>query len=435
MQKETLTIKRLGINGEGIGYIHKKICFIPKALPGEEADVEIDVNERRYMTGHITHLRKISPARVESPCRQSKNCQGCAFMHMNYSDQLLFKRDLIEETLKKYTNLSLRQVKILPVIEANQPLHYRSSIAFAISEFSKELRIGLYQRGTKFFSLMDECLLQDKEINRVLVNIEYLLNKHHMKAYNDKTKKGLRFLIVKCVEEKLQVVFVTGEDGLSKKVSQELSLDKQISGIFYTVNTARYQDFNMAGYKKIYGDSYLKYHINNHVYALSIKSDLWMHKEMEEKKLEILKNLINEDDVVLSLYAGNGIIESELPSFVTALEEEKWHVEDASRNVKDNKIIGKVFIKADINEEVSRQTKKHKFDCMLIHLRKDLLDEDILDSIIKSKMKVVIFTSENISALSKGISQLENNYKVIYFQSFDEPYTARFQTIVKMVKK
>ena len=50
-------------------------------------------------------------------------------------------------------------------------------------------------------------------------------------------------------------------------------------------------------------------------------------------------------------------------------------------------------------------------------------------------MKVVIFTSENISALSKGISQLENNYKVIYFQSFDEPYTARFQTIVKMVRK
>ena len=91
MQKETLTIKRLGINGEGIGYIHKKICFIPKALPGEEADVEIDVNERRYMIGHITHLRKISPARVESPCRQSKNCQGCAFMHMNYPDQLLFK--------------------------------------------------------------------------------------------------------------------------------------------------------------------------------------------------------------------------------------------------------------------------------------------------------------------------------------------------------
>ena len=30
-----ITIKRLGINGEGIGYYKKKIIFIPGALPGE----------------------------------------------------------------------------------------------------------------------------------------------------------------------------------------------------------------------------------------------------------------------------------------------------------------------------------------------------------------------------------------------------------------
>ena len=30
-----ITIKRLGINGEGIGYYKKKIIFIPGALPGD----------------------------------------------------------------------------------------------------------------------------------------------------------------------------------------------------------------------------------------------------------------------------------------------------------------------------------------------------------------------------------------------------------------
>ena len=41
MRKERVEIKKLGINGEGIGYIHKKICFIQDALPGEIVDVEI----------------------------------------------------------------------------------------------------------------------------------------------------------------------------------------------------------------------------------------------------------------------------------------------------------------------------------------------------------------------------------------------------------
>lgn len=32
---ERVEIKKIGINGEGIGYIDKKICFIENALPGK----------------------------------------------------------------------------------------------------------------------------------------------------------------------------------------------------------------------------------------------------------------------------------------------------------------------------------------------------------------------------------------------------------------
>lgn len=35
-----LTIKRLGINGEGVGYFKKQVVFVPGALPGEEVVVE-----------------------------------------------------------------------------------------------------------------------------------------------------------------------------------------------------------------------------------------------------------------------------------------------------------------------------------------------------------------------------------------------------------
>lgn len=35
-----LTIKRLGINGEGVGYFKRQVVFVPGALPGEEVVVE-----------------------------------------------------------------------------------------------------------------------------------------------------------------------------------------------------------------------------------------------------------------------------------------------------------------------------------------------------------------------------------------------------------
>lgn len=36
-QKLQLTIKRLGINGEGIGYYKKLIIFVPRVLPGNRS--------------------------------------------------------------------------------------------------------------------------------------------------------------------------------------------------------------------------------------------------------------------------------------------------------------------------------------------------------------------------------------------------------------
>ncbi|KHF29449.1 23S rRNA (uracil(1939)-C(5))-methyltransferase RlmD [Anoxybacillus sp. BCO1] len=39
-QQFPLTIKRLGINGEGVGYFKKQVVFVPGALPGEEVVVQ-----------------------------------------------------------------------------------------------------------------------------------------------------------------------------------------------------------------------------------------------------------------------------------------------------------------------------------------------------------------------------------------------------------
>ena len=46
-QEILLSIKRVGINGEGIGYYRRLAVFVPGALPGEDAVVKItEVNDQ-----------------------------------------------------------------------------------------------------------------------------------------------------------------------------------------------------------------------------------------------------------------------------------------------------------------------------------------------------------------------------------------------------
>ncbi|GAA3316880.1 hypothetical protein GCM10020331_014190 [Ectobacillus funiculus] len=42
-----VTIKRLGINGEGVGYFKRQVVFIPGVLPGEEVVAEVTAIKKR----------------------------------------------------------------------------------------------------------------------------------------------------------------------------------------------------------------------------------------------------------------------------------------------------------------------------------------------------------------------------------------------------
>lgn len=60
-----LTIKRLGINGEGVGYFKRQVVFVPGALPGEEVVVEATNVHPNFTEGRIKKIRKKSPFRVK----------------------------------------------------------------------------------------------------------------------------------------------------------------------------------------------------------------------------------------------------------------------------------------------------------------------------------------------------------------------------------
>ena len=340
--------------------------------------------------------------------------------------------ELLKETLHKYTDLSVKDLDIKPVVGMKEPEHYRHIVAFPITYFSGKLCVGVYQRETKFLTLMDHCPLQTKKINSLLVKIEDILNANNCRDYNDKFKKGLRFLIVRQIGEEMQVAFVTGQDGISQTVTKEIAALDEVTALYYTVNTSRYQDFYEQGFKRIYGQTHAKYKD----FKISVRSDMILNPEMDDEKTRQIASLLDKKEEVLSMGCGSGIMELQLENKVVAIDDNKVSIHDATENAKRLELDNKLFVAGHVNDQAAHHLKNHKYDALIINETVDGMTEDLLKSITLSGIKHLIIVSDNMSTLAKTLHQLEEMYDVNTIISLDkEPHTPRLEIIVDLKRK
>ncbi|MFX3803903.1 TRAM domain-containing protein, partial [Streptococcus suis] len=62
-QKIPLKIKRMGINGEGIGFFKKTLVFVPGALKGEDIFCQITAVKRNFAEARLLEVNKASKFR------------------------------------------------------------------------------------------------------------------------------------------------------------------------------------------------------------------------------------------------------------------------------------------------------------------------------------------------------------------------------------
>ena len=72
-----VTIKKTGINGEGIGYIDRMPVFVPQALIGEEVEIRIVDKQKRYATAELLRVVKSSKNRIRPKCFIQNTCGAC----------------------------------------------------------------------------------------------------------------------------------------------------------------------------------------------------------------------------------------------------------------------------------------------------------------------------------------------------------------------
>ena len=76
-QEVLVTIKRLGINGEGIGFYKRQAVFVDGVFPPEQVVVKITEVQKAYTKGDVVRIKVKAAKRVKPFCKHYDSCGGC----------------------------------------------------------------------------------------------------------------------------------------------------------------------------------------------------------------------------------------------------------------------------------------------------------------------------------------------------------------------
>ena len=163
--KFILDIKRLGINGEGIGFYKKLAVFVDNAIPGEGHNVCVTKVLNKMAFAETFEIKHSSPDRIDITCPYYKECGGCNVSHIKYNRMLELKRSLIIETLNRYTAIKPRSFEIKQTVRSNDIYNYRNRSLVSVKKIGEGYTTCLVNPKTNELVSVDSCLLQNNIIN------------------------------------------------------------------------------------------------------------------------------------------------------------------------------------------------------------------------------------------------------------------------------
>ncbi|CAK8054918.1 23S rRNA (uracil(1939)-C(5))-methyltransferase RlmD [Eupransor demetentiae] len=447
-QKFPLTIKRLGINGEGIGYFKRKIVFIPGALPGEVVTAKVlEVNDK-YLTAKVNAIRTPSPDRVEPVDPAADLVGGFELEHLTYPAQLAFKQDLIRQALEKFQPRGWQNYDIKKPIEMDEPYYYRNKAQFPVRKLHGELAVGMFQRGSHDLIDLPEVHTQDHLTMKIVRQVAKILNRLSVSIYNEDKNSGvLKTIVVRSsnTAQQAQLTLITnteeipGEEALIEAIHNEIP---EIQGIFQNINPGRtslvWGDFTI----KLWGEDYLPEEVLGLNFELSPRAFLQLNYEQMLVTYEEAIKALNpqKNDRLVDAYAGVGTLGISLAmrvKEVRGMETIPEAVADAKRNAKLNDL-DNVHYEVGAAEEVLPQWAAQGWNptALIVDPPRAGLDSGLRQAILKSQPDKFVYISCNPSTLARDLVDLTKVYKVDYIQTIDMfPQTPRWEGVVKLVKR
>lgn len=443
-----LTIKRLGINGEGVGYFKRQVVFVPGALPGEEVVVEATKVHPKFTEAKLKKIRIQSPYRIKPHCPVYDQCGGCQLQHLQYGQQLKEKRDIIIQSLERYTKLPIEQLDIRETIGMDEPWGYRNKSSFQLAEKNGKVLAGLYGLNSHQLIDINQCAVQHPDTNEAAAVVKKILQELQIPIYHERTGKGIVRTIVTRVgiqTGELQVVLITAQKELPKKELLIQEMQKRlpkVKSIMQNINGQKTSLIFGNETKPLAGREFIQETLGDLQFELSARTFFQLNPLQTVKLYNEVKAAagLTGKEKVVDAYCGVGTIGLWLAGQageIRGMDVIPESIEDARKNAKRHGIKHAHYVTGKAEEWLPKWVKEGwKPDVIVVDPPRTGCDQQLLQTILKVKPKKVIYVSCNPSTLAKDIHTLSPIYDVKYIQPVDMfPQTMHIEAVVEMTCK
>ncbi|HGC8234398.1 TPA: 23S rRNA (uracil(1939)-C(5))-methyltransferase RlmD [Streptococcus agalactiae] len=444
-QRIPLKIKRMGINGEGIGFYKKTLIFVPGDLKGEEVFCQISSVRRNFAEAKLLKINKKSKNRVEPPCSIYKECGGCQIMHLQYDKQLEFKTDVIRQALMKFKPEGYENYEIRKTIGMSEPEHYRAKLQFQVRSFGGNVKAGLYAQGTHRLIDIKDCLVQDSLTQEMINRVAELLGKYKLPIYNERKIAGVRTVMIRRAQAsgEVQLIFITSKRLDFDDVVIELVREfPELKTVAVNINASKTSDIYGQITEVIWGQESINEEVLDYGFSLSPRAFYQLNpKQTQILYSEAVKALdVKEDDDLIDAYCGVGTIGLAFAGKVKSVRGMDI-IPEAIQDAKENALymgFTNTHYEAGKAEDIIPRWYSEGFraNALIVDPPRTGLDDKLLNTILKMPPEKMVYVSCNTSTLARDLVTLTKVYHVHYIQSVDMfPHTARTEAVVKLQRK
>ncbi|MDR1418636.1 MAG: 23S rRNA (uracil(1939)-C(5))-methyltransferase RlmD [Endomicrobium sp.] len=393
--------------------------FTDWLLPKEKAEVLVIRDKKTYREGILKNIILKSDDRIKPKCKSFVVCGGCRFQNLSYENQLTLKQEYLEELLSFITGLNISKILPSPV-----QWYYRNKMEFSFFNNNGELDLGLHERGSfnRYISV-PPCFIADKDFSKVVELVKNFAKKSNLTAYNNKIHEGFfRHLVLRKAQNNGQLLvnivtneLTVGEDVLDPIV-KELSVF--VDSLYWTINYKKSDSIIPNKLILLSGNSFIreKLEVGGKNFYFNISPFSFF--QTNSKGTEVLYNQVLKllrpckHDILLDLYCGAGIIGLSVARNVKGIVGVDI-IPEAIVNAKENAVINSIgnaqFFVSSCQDWVN--TTEYKFDLIVVDPPRAGLTKDVINFLLSSKAKRIVYVSCNLSTLARDLQIIIKNDK------------------------
>ena len=384
-----VVVERILPGGLGLAHADGRTVMVALAAPGDRLRVRIDRVKSNVSFASIAEVIERSPQRIDPPCPYFGRCGGCDFQQLNYQAQLVAKKEIIRDCLRRLA--SLETIPDFEVVPAPHEWHYRARAQWQFDPVRK--RLGYFESGSRRICDVAECAVLTPELQAELERLRRLMDQDALSA-------NTRYFRAIAGDESVSIADERGRNLIGR---HDREITRTVYGETYFLNAASF------------------FQTNN----------------------DLLPQLIDETlgeargDRAVELYSGVGLFTLPLARRfreVVAVESDAPAGNFARHSLAHAGLANAEVVTRDVADWLAMDSAARETDLLLLDPPRTGAESRVISGIVKLKPKKICYVSCDPATLARDLKKLiAGGYSINSIKAFDMfPQTHHVETVVHL---